>query len=858
MRRREINKGLVLTVYCVAMFFVFLITISTILNHGNTDMTAEMAGATFPVVSFSYAGMDLNCLHGYAQEMDVSLLREEITPLMEGRKLSVKIDTYGTEVATIAYEVRSIDGERLIEDTQVYNYVQDGNMLSADIALKDLMEPYTEYSFCLKLVTAKGNEIRYYTRIVEAYDYEVEEKLEYVYYFSNTTFDKPRATNELPMYLESNSQGDNSTFHYVNIHSSLDQVTWGNLPVSRVTPPMARILEMDEETAHVEVNYFVSMPGEAGEVFCDVTEYFRIRVGTERIYLLDYERTMDQVFDMETAVLAGNKIMLGITDTDIALAESSDGNRVAFSNAGKLYSYNCTDNKMAVIFEFYGQDVTDLRHSYKNHEIKIFSIDETGNVYFMVYGYMNRGIHEGEMGIAVYYYDSVLNMVEEQVFVPYDGSFEILKENMEELSYVNGANAFYFYLNNALYEVALTEGVCREIVTDIAAESFIASETSEVAVWAVGDDINAASSLYYYDLVSGNKGIIAAAEDEYIKPIGFFGNDLIYGLAKKADLTEDAGSNVVFPMYRIVIRGERGAVLKTYEEEGIYVSGTVMGDGMVSLQRIRFTDGLGEYEPIGDDQILNNREESNGRNYTETVVTQTYETIVQIVLKKEINTETLQILTPKQVIFEGERRVELEYPENLYEYYYVYVKGHLEEMCFGESRAVSLAYEGNGVAVNGDGRYIYRKEMRPARNQIMAIEGIAIEEGEDLAQTRAACLEQILLFEGIHEDLEQEIRLGMEAEEIMAEHLPDAEILDLTGCSLEAMLYYAERDIPVYAQLSDGSAVLLIGYNEFNVVTMNPLGNASGELVFKIGMNDATELFEESGNRFYTYIRHGD
>ena len=45
--------------------------------------------------------------------------------------------------------------------------------------------------------------------------------------------------------------------------------------------------------------------------------------------------------------------------------------------------------------------------------------------------------------------------------------------------------------------------------------------------------------------------------------------------------------------------------------------------------------------------------------------------------------------------------------------------------------------------------------------------------------------------------------------------------------------------------------MLVIGFNELNIVVMDP----SDGTVYKIGMNDATEMFEENGNRFITYMR---
>ena len=76
-------------------------------------------------------------------------------------------------------------------------------------------------------------------------------------------------------------------------------------------------------------------------------------------------------------------------------------------------------------------------------------------------------------------------------------------------------------------------------------------------------------------------------------------------------------------------------------------------------------------------------------------------------------------------------------------------------------------------------------------------------------------------------------------------------MLELSGCSLNAVLYYVNRDITVLATLNDGEAVLIVGFNELNTVLMDP---RNGE-VYKKGINDSKEWFEENGNSFITYIR---
>ena len=92
---------------------------------------------------------------------------------------------------------------------------------------------------------------------------------------------------------------------------------------------------------------------------------------------------------------------------------------------------------------------------------------------------------------------------------------------------------------------------------------------------------------------------------------------------------------------------------------------------------------------------------------------------------------------------------------------------------------------------------------------------------------------------------------GRTVRQILEENISDAVMLDLQGVSLDAILYYVNQDIPVLVLLEDGSAMLVIGFNELNVVVMNPETGT----VYKVGMNDATNLFRENGNMFVTYLR---
>lgn len=138
------------------------------------------------------------------------------------------------------FEVRSVDGERLIESTEVTDYETTAAGIFGTLTAKDLLETGKEYEMVLLLTLDTGNTVYYYTRLAWGTDYHAYDKLSFARDFNNKTFDKEQA-QDLAKYMETNSTGDNSTLHKVDIHCSLNQVTWGNLEVKKVTSPVSRL-----------------------------------------------------------------------------------------------------------------------------------------------------------------------------------------------------------------------------------------------------------------------------------------------------------------------------------------------------------------------------------------------------------------------------------------------------------------------------------------------------------------------------------------------------------------------------------------------------------------------------------------
>lgn len=830
-------------------FLAALFGISNIMNKGNTDMTAEMAQATLPVVSVKYEDKVINELHGYNEAIEVNYMRESITPLSEGRKVSIVVDCYGREINEIDFEVRSIDGKRLVESTEVTEFTKEDEQIRATFGLKDLIDNNREYVLVIILTTDDEQEIRYYTRAVYSENYYSGEKLDYVLDFSEKTFDK-EAAKELTKYLESNSEGDNSTLGKVTIHSSFNQVTWGDLQVTRVTQPKVTIKELASQTGSFLLKYFVSAREGQKTNYYAVEEYYRIRYTADRMYLLDFERTMDQIFDASANVYSSNKIFLGITGEEIPLKESDGGSIIAFVMNNTLYSYNVEEHKLAYLFGFYQADNADARTLYDKYGIRILTVDEGGNVSFMVYGYMNRGSHEGRVGISVYYYDSSVNTIEELVYVPYYKSPELLMAEVDQLTYINRLGVLYLMLDNDIYGISARNRTYEVLVKDLKEGCYQVSGSNRMIAWQKENELYQGTELILMNLSTGVRSIIEAGDGEAIAPVGFMGDDLIYGIARKEDIVPDSTGKTVFPMYCIRIQNETEGILKEYEQENVYVTEGNVEDNQISLKRVEKA-GEGGYEEIPDDQIMNAEPAENTLNSVETVVIEIYERVAQIALKKDIRDSSMKLLTPKEVLFEGKRNVDIRNDETKTSRYYVYGKNGVEGIFMDEGNAVNLANAASGVVVNDAGAYMWMKGNRSLKNQIMAIKG---EYAEEERSSLAVCLDTILEYEGISRNSQYLLNRGDTVFQILEENLEDAAILDLSGCSLDSMLYYVNQDIPVLVMLEDGSAVLLIGFNEMNTVVMNP--ESGGEIVYKVGMNDSREWFEKNGNKFITYMKN--
>ena len=569
------------------LFLVFTASVGVfthLMSHETTENATDLDAASLPVLYMKTADTTVNRMYGYRQEMNGVTTRENLTPLPMDRSLTLEIDAKGQKIKNVTYTVESTDGGALIENSVLKSFDEDGSYLKADFQLETAILMNQEYTLKLEVAYGNGQSAWYYTRIVQRNGVEVGDYLAYTQMFAQTCLDKTQAEALVPQ-LEPDETGDNSSFLNVNIHSSLDQISWGSLAPTIVQQPVQQIKEANETTTSITQEYMISAQDENGQTeYYTVSEFYRMRESDGEIILLDFERSAQQIFDPELGVLTKSGINLGVTGEDTEYVTNTAGDIVAFVVNGDLWCYNRSANKTIRVFSFRENGSMDEREQHGEHDVNIVRVDDAGDVTFVVYGYMNRGNHEGEVGAAVYYYRAERNVATEEIFVPADISYEMLKKQLDRLSYVNKQREMYLYLNENLCKVDIETGTTTVVRESIPEDCFVVSESQESIAWMDADNASSAMNITVMNLESGETQRFAADDGQKIRALGFINEDFVYGMANDSDILKDISGNEVFAMHTVRIVSIDGNVKKEYHQDGYYVTGVSISDGLLELQ----------------------------------------------------------------------------------------------------------------------------------------------------------------------------------------------------------------------------------------------------------------------------------
>lgn len=801
------KKGIIKAFVLTICFAAAVITFGYFANQNSVRLTTEMPVASYPVLSVYHGDYLVGELHGYREKMDMTTMRDSVVPMQSDRAVAVDVHTFGRQIDKISYEIRSLDGERLIADRVCEDYKTDGDMLHLDLVLENLLEESEEYQL-LFLVQSGDDTLYYYTRLMEKPEEHLGDYLEFVNQFHEDTMNKENA-QQLSTYLEPNGSVENNDLNLVTINSSLQQVSWADFECRQLTDPVVTIADLSDSYAVITLDYTLTSKGAGGELeYYNAREYYRVSYNEEgqRCYLHNFERSVNQIFRADGDIFFDNYIQLGIRDRDVEYKKNENGQITCFVQQGELWSYNEDNGTLYRIFSFRGYEGMDIRENYCAHDIRILGISEGGSVDFAVYGYMNRGVHEGQVGVSVCHFDSVAATVEEVLFIKSDKSYSRLKIDMGDVLCESKEGSLYCMMEGTIYCIHTSDGSVRVLAEGLGNGDYCVSPDHQLLVWQ--QDSDNSGDLVVTDLQEEHPGVIEAGDREKLYPIGFLEDDFVYGIADSANPVTADGT---VPMNRIVIYNvTSGEMVKEYSKSGYFISDVSINEYVITLHRLKHTEtGYVEAEA---DTILNHE----GENILDDNICRTYDDVkqmqVQIRLRAKSAHNSSNVVTSREVLQDGLSETELE-PEHPWEGYYVYAKGSCQSFCSELSNAIGEADEQMGMVVDHTLEAVWKRAKRLVCQPVKLPEDFS-------------------------------------ADNMQASY-PDATAYDLTGCSLTQTLYYVSEGIPVLVTGQDGTQELILGYDSANIW----LSDAGGGAVERKLISDAEAEFDMRNSRYTAFLR---
>lgn len=833
MKRKIIKAGVLIVVFIAA-----LIISSMIINSGTDDEIVDMGAPTLPRISFTVDQREVNPLFGYVQDMDITAMRDTITPLNADGSLTMNIEKNGREISDIRYEVYSLDGEEKYTEGKVEVPEEDS---AATLDVGTILSGDTREAVLKVMLTVGEDTVNYYTRVAMPENLTTAECLEYAQDFHEKALNK-EDTEEMESHLEPGEESDNTTYQTVNIHSDITHVQWGDLSPEIVGDVEWSIKESNTVYTSILAKYQVSCVDENGESgLYDVKEFFRVRFLVDTIYLLDYNRDMEQVFQGTPQDFDGNGILFGIASDDIQYETNSDETIVAFVQERNLWLYNGEADELTQVFSFANQEGRDMRSKNDQHAVRIISMDDDGNIAFAVYGYMNRGFHEGEVGVGIYYFSMDSNAIEEKAFIPSTKSYAIAADELAKMVYYNHEQSMLHVLaDGTLYEIDLDADKQTVLAEGLTEDEYAVSDDGHLMAYQVkeseeedkatdkdtgsGQDKTAASAggsqICVMNLKSGNTFTIDAAEGESVRPLGFINGDFIFGKERSSDAGVTASGEEISPMYEIEIRNSDNKTEAQYsfEDENIYTTDILIDGNLLTLNRVVKNGNV--YSSTDQEYITNNQERKESDISLTTYTTDVKETQIRMSFANGIASTEPELVKPGQIASGKPLTVTISGGSSG-EKFYVYGMGELIDVYDKAAYAIQKANEVAGVVISSEQQYVWE---RGNRDLVYSTDASSFRtEGDETSL--AAC------------------------ERYMEQY--EAHQVDLTGCELEQVLYVINRGCPVITLIDTDHAVLLTGYTTTDITYIDPEDGTN----HTVGMGTMEKQTKKAGNVFIGYIR---
>ena len=809
MMKKLIKAGVLLIIFVAA-----LIVSSLVINRGSGDQIVDMGAPTLPRVWFTLNGEKVNVLSGYVRDMDIPAMRDTITPLEADGTVDMTVETDGNEISGVQYTVYSMDGEEVYTEGEAPEFSDTGTVT---LSLSDGLSDSVREAVLKIVLTVDDRKISYYTRIERSDNINAADCLAYAVDFHTNALDGTNA-EEMELRLEPNEESDNSTYQTVNIHSDITHIQWGDLEPQVTSDVEWSIKESNTVYTSILAKYQVSCIGDNEETgVYNVKEFFRIREMGDTIYLLDYNRDLQKVFTGSPDTIDEKGVLLGIASDDLQYETNEDETIVAFVQERDLWLYSRESGELYQVFSFSDAEGSDERSRNDQHAVRIISMDNSGNLAFAVYGYMNRGTHEGEVGVGIYYFSVPDNVIEEKAFIPSTKSFAIAEDELGKMVYYNHSEKMLYVLaEGTLYQIDLDRNEQETLAENLTEDQYTVSDDGRLMAYQTDDS---ASVIQVMNLESGDSYEVSAEDGETLRPLGFIHSDFVCGRMRSEDAGQTVSGEEITPMYAVEILNSKNEKVAEYSftDSGIYTTDILIDGNLLTLNRVEKRDSV--YSTAEQEYITNNEERKETTVSLETYSTDRMQRQLRLTFADAAENTDVAVMKPHQLTTGEPLTITLSGTDTT-EKFYVYGMGELVAVYDKAAYAIQRAEQVSGVVISSAQAYVWERGNR------------------DLAYSTDA---EAFQKEGEETSLQA-------CERYMEQY--GAHRVDLTGCRLDQVLYVINKGRPVIAVIDGDHAVLLTGYTTSDITYIDPDNGQEST----VSVSDMEELTDQGGNTFIGYI----
>ncbi|MGN0297907.1 MAG: hypothetical protein ACI4C1_01755 [Lachnospiraceae bacterium] len=817
--------------------FIFVIAVIIILGAGgvlygldylNLDLAetktlyVNEAEYSLPQLRLSVEGQQLNYLAGYSKKMTASNLRQSIVPLSGKRQMTVWVKDNVNKIQKIAWRVYDLNQTQLLEEEEAVDWEEGAKEGEVTIQYSPLVLQGEEYNVELILTLENGREVYYYTRILLE-NTEVWTQLTFAKNFMESTFDKSAAADLIVPYMQATTDSSSDLSH-ATLASPFRKLTWSDWAPVQSTEVVVTVTELYSNQSTILFDYEVK----ANDTAYQVRECYSMRTLDNQIYLMDFQRDITEEMDKEKLTASSKKMRMGVGHERFDVVVSSDNQYGALLSGDYLWAYDSKKSEMSLIYEL--SDDSEISSSLEEADILLSQVDDEGNVYFLVAGYITRGTHSGVTGIIAYEYEKLTHSLRELFYIQVDTSGEILNYLMGEHCYLQGEKYCYFVYDSDIYQVDMEQNTMVSIV-QIGSQDYIKmSKDGSLMAWT--DELDAAV-IHTINFKTCTMNEITAGEGECLRLENFLDDGVVYTKSIMKDNQEPKRLQ-----YALEIANIDGEVYTHYEKNESYISNIQVSDTTVTFD---LSELIGEeLVSSGQDAIIASQTESKQKEVF--LVNGSSESYVDLSAwsGNKISWETTE--APLQVSENNQLEIQLLDRQKLY---YAYAAGRLYGISSTPGDLINSVYNVLGIVVDGNQQIVWARRSR----SLYVTLNVSVRMAEDNNSLKT-CLEILLEQGGFDSSV---VKGKLEKQETPYQILQEAfeeKALDVTGASLVSCYYYMNLGTPIIIQTGARTAVLVTAFTTSTAVIYDPLTGESQTI-----STDEAEAYAQNSIGMYTYLK---